>query len=132
MNDTAADRTDPRTLAATYFRAWADKDFTTLRTVLADDVSFRGPLATVDGVEDCLRGLQGMSTIVTDIVVRHVFADESDVLTWFDLHTTVTEQRVVTANWSHVADGRISRIRVTFDPRPLGWVEGLPTGAGPC
>jgi hypothetical protein len=36
---------DPRTVAATYFRAWKDKDFATLRSILADEVTFRGPLA---------------------------------------------------------------------------------------
>ena len=40
MND------DARTLAATYFRAWKEKDFATLRSILADEVTFRGPLAS--------------------------------------------------------------------------------------
>jgi hypothetical protein len=26
---------------------------------------------------------------------------------------------VLVANWSHVSDGKISSIQVTFDPRPL-------------
>jgi hypothetical protein len=46
------------------------------------------------------------------------FVDGEDVLTWFDLHTTIAPPAPV-ANWSHVEDGRITRIRVTFDSRPL-------------
>ncbi len=42
---------DPRTLTATYFRAWKDKDFTTLRALLADDLTFRGPLASLDDAD---------------------------------------------------------------------------------
>jgi hypothetical protein len=34
------------------------------------------------------------------------------------LHTTEAPP-VPTANWSHVENGKITSIRVTFDPRPL-------------
>jgi hypothetical protein len=40
------------------------------------------------------------------------------VLTWYDLHTRVASP-APTANWSHVEDGKIARIRVTFDPREI-------------
>jgi len=59
-----------------------------------------------------------MSQIVTDIVIHKTFADDSDVCTWFDLHTTVAPPSP-TANWSHVEDGKITAIRVTFDARPF-------------
>jgi hypothetical protein len=50
--------------------------------------------------------------------VQHVFVDGPGVLTWFDLHTTVTPP-APTANWQHIENGLIMRIRVTFDPRAL-------------
>jgi ketosteroid isomerase-like protein len=112
------DTTDARTVAATYFRAWTGRDFATLRGILADDVRFRGPLATLDNADDCVKGLQGMAEILDDVVVHHVFVDGPDVLTWFDLHTTGAPP-VPTANWQHVENGRITRIRVAFDPRAL-------------
>jgi hypothetical protein len=55
---------------------------------------------------------------VTDIVVHKRLADEHDALTWFDLHTSVSLP-VATANWSHVENGRITKIKVAFDPRSL-------------
>ncbi len=109
---------DPRNLAATYFDAWKAKDFSTLRSLLADDVSFRGPLASLDDADACVEGLTGMSQILTDIVIHKVFVDGPDVLTWFDLHTSVAPA-IPTANWSHVDAGRITAIQVTFDARPL-------------
>ncbi len=83
--------TDPRTLAATYFHAWQAKDFATLRSVLADDATFRGPLGRADDADAdaCIQGLQGMAQILTDIVVHKTFVDGPDVLTWFALRTTV-------------------------------------------
>jgi len=59
-----------------------------------------------------------MSEIVTDIVIHHTFIDGDDVLTWFDLHTTIAPP-TPTANWSHVDKGKITTIRVAFDARPL-------------
>jgi ketosteroid isomerase-like protein len=110
------DSTDPAALARTYFRSWKEKDFDSLRSVLADDANFRGPMGSADDAEACMQGLKGMSQIVTDIVIHKMFVDGDDVLTWFDLHTTVAPP-VPTANWSHIEDGRIARIRVTFDAR---------------
>jgi ketosteroid isomerase-like protein len=88
---------DPAAAAATYFDAWKARDFARLRSVLADDVDFVGPLGKARGVEECLRGLRGMAQIMTGLEVR---ADPVPV-----------------ANWMHVEDGKITRIRVTFDAR---------------
>jgi len=104
--------------AATYFEAWQARDFARLRSVLADDVDFAGPLGQVTGADGCQRGLEGMSRIMTGIEVRKVFDDGSDVLTWFDLATSVADP-VPVANWMHVQDGKITRIRVAFDARGI-------------
>jgi ketosteroid isomerase-like protein len=112
------DTTESTTIAVTYFRAWKERDFATLRGILADEVTFHGPLATLDNADDAVKGLSGLAEILDDIVVQHVFVDGPDVLTWFDLHTTVAPP-APTANWSHVENGKITAIRVTFDPRAL-------------
>jgi ketosteroid isomerase-like protein len=109
---------DPRELAQAYFDSWRAHDFERFRSLLADDVTFKGPLGEASNADECVAGIRGMSKIVTDIDVTVMVADGDDVITWFELHT---EDGAVlpTANWSHVEDGRISRIRVAFDPRPL-------------
>ena len=38
--------------AAAYFDAWVARDFARLRSVLADDVEFAGPLGQVTGGDD--------------------------------------------------------------------------------
>lgn len=109
---------DPRTLATTYFDAWMAKDFDTLRSLLADDATFRGPLGTADDAETCMRGLRGMSEILTDVVIQKMWVDGPDVITWFELHTTVAPPCPI-VNWSHVENCKIRAIKVTSDPRPL-------------
>jgi ketosteroid isomerase-like protein len=116
MTDTATDAT---AAAARYFDAWRERDFARLRSVLADDVEFTGSMGQAKGADECLRGLEGLSGILTGIDIRQVFtAGPEDVLTWYDMSTSVAEP-VPVANWMHVEDGKITRIRATFDPRGL-------------
>jgi hypothetical protein len=110
--------TNAKSLATTYFKAWKDKDFQTLRTVLADDVTFAGSMGTADGVDECVQGMQGMSKQMEDIVVHVMVADGSDVITWYDLKMQGVDP-LPTANWSHVENGKFTAIRATFDPRPM-------------
>ncbi|MEV7355538.1 nuclear transport factor 2 family protein [Kitasatospora sp. NPDC091276] len=107
-----------RGISETYFAAWQAGDFETLRGLLAEDVDFVGPLATVSGVEEALAGLKGLGQVLEKIEVHARVAEGDDVITWFDLHTSIAPP-APTANWSHVENGRITRIRVTFDPRGL-------------
>jgi ketosteroid isomerase-like protein len=108
----------PTQLAETYVAAWTSGDVETLRSILADDVTFRGPLGTADDADACVAGLRGMAQILTDLVVHARAADGPDVLTWFDLHTSIAPP-APTVSWMHVEAGRIARIRVTFDPREI-------------
>ncbi|MFF7995561.1 nuclear transport factor 2 family protein [Kitasatospora xanthocidica] len=107
-----------RELAETYFTAWEAGEFDTIRGLLADDVDFVGALGTASGVEEALAGLQGLGRVLEKIDVKVRVAEGDEVITWFELHTSVAEP-TPTVNWMHVEDGKIARIRVTFDPRAL-------------
>jgi ketosteroid isomerase-like protein len=117
-NDDSAIDGGAATAAATYFDAWLGGDFDRLRSVLADDVTFAGPMGLANGVEECLRGLQGLATIITGLDIRQVFTAGSEVLTWYEMATKVADP-VPVANWMHVEDGKITRIRAAFDPRGI-------------
>lgn len=114
MTDSAA----VREVADTYFEAWQARDFERLRSILADDCTFDGPLGQASNASECVAGLKRMSQLMTGVVIHQTFVAGPDVLTWFDLHTTVAGP-LPTVNWRHVEDGKITSIRVTFDPRPL-------------
>jgi hypothetical protein len=104
-------------IARTYFASWQAKDFDRLRSLLADDVTFRGPMGSADGIDECLKGLEGMSGMIDEITIDKIFVDGSDVLTWYDLRSG--EVTAPTVNWSHLENGKIKQIRALFDPRPL-------------
>ena len=109
---------DPARVATTYFDAWKANDFDTMRSLVAEDVIFEGPLATLEGAEDYIKGIQGLSQVISEIVIQKVFVDGRDVLTWYEMHTTAASP-VAVANWVHVEGGKITSLRVAFDAREL-------------
>jgi hypothetical protein len=108
----------PEEVAAAYFDAWQRKDSERVRPLLHHDVDFSGALGATHGLDETLAGLGGMFAMSTRVEVVHRWIDGPDVLTWFELRTATAGPMAI-VNWSHVEDGRITRIRVTFDPRPL-------------
>ena len=109
---------DPAKVASAYFDAWKVNDFDTMRSLVDDDIAFIGPLAQLEGAQDYMEGSKGMSRIKSDIVIRKTFVDGPDVLTWYELYTTVASP-VPVANWLHIEDGKITSLRVAFDAREL-------------
>ncbi|WP_018684997.1 nuclear transport factor 2 family protein [Actinokineospora enzanensis] len=107
----------PERIVAAYFDAWRARDFDRYQSLLADDFSFVGPLATLTGAVEARRGIEGMAKIITDLVVLRRFVEGDEVLTWFELHAGGVA--LPTANWAKVEGGRIVSMKVTFDPRPL-------------
>ena len=105
-------------VAAAYFDAWKSNDVEQVRPLLHEDVDFAGALGTTRGIEETLAGLRGMFGITEQVEVIKRWADGPDVLTWFELRTAAAGPLPV-VNWSRIEDGQITRIRVTFDPRPL-------------
>jgi hypothetical protein len=108
----------PANVAAAYFNAWTNNDIEQLRPLLHPDVTFAGALGSTQGADDTLAGLRGMFAMTDRVDVVKRWVDGPDVLTWFELRTA-TAGPLPIVNWSHVEGGQITRIRVTFDPRPL-------------
>jgi SnoaL-like domain len=109
---------DAAKVATNYFDTWKVNEFDTMRSLVADDVAFVGPLVRLKGIADFMEGIKDMLQIKSDLIIHKVFVDGPDVLTWFDLHTTVASP-VPVANWLHVEVGKITSLRVAFDAREL-------------
>jgi hypothetical protein len=99
-----------------YFEAWKARDFDKMRSLLDDDLDFVGPLDQFSNADDYHKAIEGLSQAMTDIVVQKTFVDGPNVLTWYDLHTSLAPPAPV-ADWSRVQNGKISMVRVVFDPR---------------
>lgn len=108
----------PVDIATAYFDAWKTNDIEQVRPLLHEDVDFVGALGATQGLEETLAGLGGMFAMTEQVDVVHRWVDGPEVLTWFDLRTASAGPMTI-VNWSHIEDGRIAWIRVTFDPRPI-------------
>ena len=101
-----------------YFDTWNGHDFAAFEAQLADEVSFAGPLGTADGPAECRRGIEALSGMIDRAEVVAIVADGPDVITWLELRRPDADP-VPVANWATVSDGKVRRVRVAFDPRPL-------------
>jgi hypothetical protein len=110
--------TDSASLARAYFDAWESGDAERLRPILANDVSFHGPLAEVHGVGEYVDAIRGLFAGTERLMIHHRWADGDDALTWFDMHLPGAPPAPV-ASWIHVRGGRIDSVQVTFDPRGI-------------
>lgn len=116
---TTSGNTPAARAAETYFAAWTARDADRLAGLFTADVDFVGAMGAVQGPQACVAGLLGVRSMVDQIAVVRRWVDGADVITWFELRRDGHDP-IPTVNWSHVVDdGRIDRIRVTFDPRPL-------------
>lgn len=74
-------------------------------------------MGTADGADACVAGLKGLAETTSGIDIHAMVADDTDVITFYDLLTA--DASLPTANWSHLVQGKIARITVAFDPRPI-------------
>jgi hypothetical protein len=108
----------PKDTMQRYFETWNARDFDAFEAELADDADFAGPLGTAHGPAEFRAGMERLSETVERAEIVMMAADGADVITWLELHTAAGD-RVPVASWATVEDGRVRRVRVTFDPRPL-------------
>jgi hypothetical protein len=108
----------PKETMRRYFDTWNAHDFDAFESQLANEITFAGPLGTATGPAECRRGIEGLAQMMDRAEVITMVAEARDVITWFDLHTPSSEP-VPIANWAQVEEGKVQRVRVTFDPRPL-------------
>lgn len=109
----------PTETMQSYFEAWNARDFGALEALLAPEVTFRGPLGTADGPQECRAGIEGMSRgLDARPQIVTMVAEGPEVITWFELHTNAAPP-VPVANYAQVKNGQVAAIRAAFDPRTL-------------
>lgn len=95
-----------------YLQAAERRDFQSARGYLSDNISYVSPFNSFDRPEPYLKYFEHVNLPKLDI--KKEFVDSNDVCILHELNS----QSVCT--WFHVGDdGKISSIRVIFDPRPF-------------
>jgi ketosteroid isomerase-like protein len=110
---------DARTVATECLQAWTTGDLDRTRALLHPDVTFVGPLASTQGVDDYMTGIDRMTAIVSRAEQTQVVAEGDDVCIAYDLITNDPPATIPTVGWYRVQDGKVVSVRAYFDPRPL-------------
>src|SRR3974377_2252254 len=77
---------NPEKTIERYLTAVYSGDVETARQCLADELSFRGPAARVDGADNYLKASAHAVRAVKRIEIHKFFVDGSDVAAFYDLH----------------------------------------------
>jgi ketosteroid isomerase-like protein len=102
-----------------YQRAFGSGDVQTARSLLADDLHFKGPIEEFTNADDYMRSVGKLAQIVTGTDLKKVVSDGDDVVTIYDLHTNTPAGTSNIAEWATVKNGKIAEMRVFFDARPF-------------
>jgi ketosteroid isomerase-like protein len=106
-----------REIVERYHEAWARRDFETARSLLHDDLRFRGPIDTFDNADDYLAALSRLAGMVEEVDVQRVVAAGDDVVVLLELVTPMG--RAPVAEWYQVRGDRIGSAQAYFDARPF-------------
>jgi hypothetical protein len=99
-------------------------DVAAARQLLADDLSFRGPIDAFDKPEPYLEALRKLHPIVQRIDVKKMFVDGNDVCMLYDMVTNTPAGTAFIAEWIQVDGDKIAAIRTVFDARPFAAMFG--------
>jgi hypothetical protein len=101
-----------------YFDAWSEGDIAAVRTYLADDVTFAGPIKRGDTAEEYLDALGGFRKLITDgnNLISALYGINEATLIYVS-QTVAGPIRI--AEHLRLVNGKISSITLILDPTPL-------------
>jgi hypothetical protein len=112
--------TDAKSVATDCLKAWTSGDFDTARSLIHDQITFAGPFGTAEGAEAYLAGLRRFRDRgVRTVEIRKVFEDNDEACVIYDLVADTPAERIPTAGWYQLRDGKIVSVCAFFDARPL-------------
>jgi len=90
------------------------EDFEEARKYVNHDITFDGVLASRIGSYDYFKDMEQTKRKYD---VKKIFEDKDDVCLWYNLD--MSGATMVGSAWYHLKDGKISTLKVVFDPRPV-------------
>lgn len=107
-------------VVALYYEAWQRKRGDFSEVPLADDLQFRGPVASFDSAEGYRAMAREAGQKVTKFEVRRQFVDGDTVCSIVDWEMDIPGVDPMTAaELLHVVDGRIARGELIYDGEQL-------------
>jgi hypothetical protein len=105
---------DAKEVVLSLVTALNEENFEAARGYADDNMSFVGVLGSREGAEAYFSDMKRMRLKYT---IQKVLADDSDVGLFYDLK--ISGQTIFGCGWYHVENGKVTSLKVIFDPRPL-------------
>jgi limonene-1,2-epoxide hydrolase len=109
---------NPKEIVLEFLEALNRKDFKSARNYVSENVSYMAPLNSFNGAEPYFKYVEHLNLPKLDI--KKVFTDGShDVCALWELNSGAPPTTIFVSAWYQVYDGKISSMRLVFDPRPF-------------
>jgi limonene-1,2-epoxide hydrolase len=103
-----------KAIVLAFLKAMNDEDFKTAKQYVNDDLKFIGVMGIRDGGEVYIADMEKMKFKYD---IKKIFEDVNDVSVFYDINMGGTT--IFSSGWYQLSGGKISSIKVIFDPRPL-------------
>ena len=101
-------------IVTAFLKALNDEHFKSARSFLTDDMKFVGVMGTRDGGDTYIADMEKMKFKYD---IKKIWGDGDDVAVFYDIN--MGGPAIFCSGWYHLSNGKISTIKVIFDPRPL-------------
>lgn len=108
-----------RDIVEHYFEALYRGDASTARSYLADDLSFRGPVARLSNADQYMKATEHVVSAIKGVAKRKIFVDGQDVCMFYDLLMDSPAGSIPIAEWYHLEREKISSIQTILDTAPF-------------
>ena len=98
-----------------FLRALNKEDFNEAKDYLNKDFKFQGPMGERNGADIYIEDMEKMKF---KYIIDKAFAEEEDVCVIYEIDMS-GKAKIATCGLYHLDHGRISSLKVLFDPRPL-------------
>jgi hypothetical protein len=103
----------------TYHQSWTQRDMSTARSCLADDLDFQGPIDTFSNADDFITTLTGFAQMLTRVDLLKQFHTDDAAALLYDCVTNSPAGTIRRAEYFWLRDGKIATIRLVFDATAL-------------
>jgi hypothetical protein len=102
-----------------YHESWTQRDMSTARSYLVDDLDFQGPIDTFTNADDFIATLTRFAAMLSRVdLLQEFYADDAAALL-YDCVTDSPAGTIRTAEFFWLRDNKIATIRLVFDATAL-------------
>lgn len=102
-----------------YLQAWNRKDLAAIESLIAEGVSFRGPMSEATGRQAFTQAVAKMLPLLKRIDVRHVYGDADHTVAVYDFICAQPIGKCRTTELLSFESGHICASELFFDARPF-------------